>query len=430
MKITLINPSHYDPQGNITKSKFSGYFPIAIPLLSSMSKGKAEVKSINEYVHDLDFDKQADLVAISAQKIKSKRVLEIAEAYRNNEISVVVGGPLCNPLFSSELEKLTNMGVSIVFGPAENIWDQVLSDLKEDKLKLRYTSEKLRILKNLPIPDYSDFNKDDYDEHAFLYIESSRGCPNKCSFCDGFQYHPTYMPRPLDDIVRDIEIIKDQTNMNNFHFTDSNLLIGNKRSYQLFEKLKYLEIDWGCSSDMQFMTPDSIVAAAESGCDFISMGVESLNTENLAYCNKSFNDPERVKDIIRTCKNQEISLYINVIFGFDFDTTENAMETVEKLIGYKADAVHFHVLDPTIGTPLYSELKTQNRLLGKTETGLTIFQPKNMDYNDIHNLVYEANKRFYSDDSIVLRVPKDRQDIMALNRQFQKNTQKAPNTQW
>ncbi len=430
MKITLINPSHYDPQGDITKSRFSGYFPIAIPLLSSLSKREAEVESINEYVHDINFDKETDLVAISGQKVKSKRVLEIAESYRNNGVGVVVGGPLCNPLFPSELEKLTQMGVSLVFGPAENIWDQVLSDAKKGKLKSQYFSKKIKTLKNLPVPDYSDFNKDDYDNHAFLYVESSRGCPNKCSFCDGFQYHPSYMPRPLDDIVRDITIIKDQTDMNNFHFTDSNLLVGNKRSYALFEKLQELNIDWGCSSDMQFMTPESIIAASESGCDFISMGVESLNIDNLAYCNKSFNDPERVKDIIRTCKDQRISLYVNVIFGFDFDTIQNSMETVDKLIEYKADAVHFHVLDPTIGTPLYSQLEKQNRLLGKTETGLTIFQPRNMSYGDIHSLVYEANKKFYSDESIAFRVPKNRLDILDLNKQFQKNTKKAPNTQW
>lgn len=430
MNIRLINPAHYDPNGEITKSTFSGYFPIAIPLISALSNEKAIVESYNEYVHDLTYDDNVDLVAITGQNVKAQRVSEIAQNYRNMEVPVVVGGPICNPYIESELEKLTDMGVSLVYGPAENIWAEILADLKEGELKTKYFSKTMKSLKNLPTPDYSSFRREDYDQHAFLYVESSRGCPNKCTFCDGDQYHPTYMPRPLDEVVRDITSIQKQTDMDNFHFADSNLLIGNNRSYELFERLRNLNIRWGGSSDMQFMTPESIVAAAGSGCDFISMGVESLNRENLDYCNKAFNDPERVKDIIQTCKEENISLYVNIIFGFDFDTKKNVKDTVEKLIDYRAEAVHFHVLDPIVGTPLYNALENQGRIIGKTQDGLTKFQPLNMQYQELHDLVYEANRQFYSDESIAFRVPKEREDILALNKQFQENTRKAQNIQW
>ncbi|MDP3990674.1 MAG: radical SAM protein [archaeon] len=322
------------------------------------------------------------------------------------------------------------MGVSLVFGPAETVWGKILNDVKNGTLKSKYFSEPLKNLRGLPTPNYSGFNRADYDEHAFLFIESSRGCPRKCTFCDASQYNPGFKFRPLNEIVNDIETIKDKTGMSNFHFTDSNLLIGNRRSYALFKLLEDLDISFGCSSDMEFITPDSIVAAAKAGCRFISMGIESLNENNLAYCDKRFNDPTRVKEIIETCKDQGISLYVNIIFGFDYDTEESCMVTVDKLIQYKADVAHFHVLDPTIGTPLYESLLTQGRIIGKANNGLTMFKPGNMTYQGVCEIVRKANLKFYSDDSINFRVSSSKPDILVLNKQFQENTRRAGHTPW
>lgn len=430
MKILLINPSNYDGNGKLVKSNYSGLLPLALPFIAGLSNGIAETRVINEYVDDVPSGEDFDLVAISGQRIKARRVKELTRMFSKENTPVVVGGPICNPVLESDLEDLVNDGAILSFGPAENSWLQIISDAKEGVLRERYDSPKVTSLKGLPIPDYKDFDPRKYDEDAFLYVESSRGCPNTCTFCDGFHYHPSYMPRPIEDIVRDISSLKKSTGMSNFHFTDSNLLIGTKRAYRLFDALEKLGITWGCSSDMQFMTPESIIAAANSGCDFISMGVESLNEENLTYCQKQFNDPERLQGIIQTCKDNNISLFINLIYGLDHDTPQSIAGDTDRLIEYGAETVYFHVLDPTEGTKLYDQILQEGRLGKRLPNGMNSFVPKGMTYQELVQATSNATVKFYSDHSIEKRISPERSDILRLNKTFQDNANKQSDSLW
>lgn len=146
-------------------------------------------------------------------------------------------------------------------------------------------------LKKLPMPDYSDYNFDEYEKKA-LCLQGSRGCVRACKFCDYIENWTKFQWRTADDIFDEILTQNKKYQLRTFKFQDT-LTNGNVKEFnRLIEMLATYNknnpensFNWGGyyifreksdSDDHMWKT------LKDSGASILTVGIESLD-EKIRY---------------------------------------------------------------------------------------------------------------------------------------------------
>ena len=201
-KILLIQPSQIDSNGTIKKDKISFLPRLALPQIAALTPDNYNVTIVDEYLEDIDFNSDADLIGISATTPQAPRAYKIAEEFRRRGKKVVIGGMHAS-LIPDEVKQHAD---SIIIGEAENIWDKVLADFENNSLKPVYRNfpDNLDIT-NIPSPRLDKLRLDKY-EFPFRPVQTTRGCPHNCDYCSVTNFFgKSYRHRSIDDVVREIE---------------------------------------------------------------------------------------------------------------------------------------------------------------------------------------------------------------------------------
>ena len=74
------------------------------------------------------------------------------------------------------------------------------------------------VCKNVPTPDFSDF---DLSRYYNLTIEGARSCPFQCSFCSETIQWGEYRKKPVDKFVEQVLELKQQHGIREFFMGDS-----------------------------------------------------------------------------------------------------------------------------------------------------------------------------------------------------------------
>jgi radical SAM superfamily enzyme YgiQ (UPF0313 family) len=145
-------------------------------------------------------DTDADLVAISFFSGFAPEAYRLAIKYRKQGKTVVGGGP--HVTFSEE-ESLTYFD-AIVSGEAESVWSELLEDFEHRTLKPIYRGVPAD-LSEVPTPRY-----DLLPDQFFIkrVVQATRGDPFNCSFCTVPTLNPGFRTRPVENILKDIAILK------------------------------------------------------------------------------------------------------------------------------------------------------------------------------------------------------------------------------
>lgn len=153
----------------------------------------------------------------------------------------------------------------------------------------------------------------------FSILITSRGCPFKCNFCsspllwqNSIRYHST---TKLIDYVKDLRI-----NFNEIFFSirDDNFLMSKKRVLSFTKALKDLKLYflWNTQGSVKFIDDELTFALAQSGCDQIQMGIETVSKKALTFLNKNVNIVKSY-DAIRILRKHLIRPFGYFIGGFN-----------------------------------------------------------------------------------------------------------------
>src|SRR4030042_5097691 len=132
MRCNLINPTN--PLIGIIKDKDSRWKryrvwkPLSLMVLAGMTGPAWEITIVDENlgVQDYKAMPRPDLVGITAFPSQANRAYEVAGQFRNLGVPVVMGGihaTMC-------LDEVTQRVDSVVTGEAEDVWRQVLEDVR------------------------------------------------------------------------------------------------------------------------------------------------------------------------------------------------------------------------------------------------------------------------------------------------------------
>ena len=98
------------------------------------------------------------------------------------------------------------------------------------------------------------------------------------------------------------------------------------------------------------------------------------------------------------------------IFGFDTDTKDTFDLTIKTIKQLEIDVADFCALTPFPGTPIFDQLKKEDRILTEEWSKYTmkevVFKPKNMTKDELIDGVKMMYKQFYSTTYTIKRIVK------------------------
>ena len=326
--------------------------------LAAITPREHEVRVIHQQVDRVDFDTDADLVAISFFSGFAPAAFNLAVEFKKRGKTVIGGGPHVTYNASECLDYFD----AVVCGEAESVWKILLHDFAVGNLQKIYKGEPTE-LEDIPTPRFDLLSNKFFIKKV---IQATRGCPFSCSFCTVPSLNPGFRLRPVDDVIRDAAY-------NNFShwwqrkvvwFWDDNLTINRKYITELLLRMKDLNVWWLTQASMDIAKDEALLQLMkESGCIGVFFGIESFGKESLADANKRQNKIENYKKAIAAVHKKGIAVMAGFIAGFDHDTKESVEEMADRLMEIGVDVPFLSVMTPFEGTPIRSSFQKQGRIL-------------------------------------------------------------------
>lgn len=319
--------------------------PLSLMTLAAHTPPGFELQLIDEAVTDINYDLPVDMVAISANTALAPRAYEVASEFRRRGAKVVMGGIHATALPEEAARYVDSVGI----GEGEGYWAQLCQDAASDKLQPLYQCAELPDLSDLPIP-----RRDLIDPRHYTLprtIQTSRGCPFRCSFCSVHKFFGgRYRMRPVGQVIEEIKTMPGDDN-NPLIFVDDNIFGDKARSIELLDALRPLADNWlGQASMVSLQDEDFLERAARSGCRMVFVGIESLSDANLQDINKQFNKPAEVKATIERCHRRGIGVFGAFIVGLDHDDVSVFDRIVDFALDARIDVVQIAIRIPIPGT--------------------------------------------------------------------------------
>jgi len=409
MKILLIHPKRRDKY-NYT-GKIKAYIPpLTLPVLAGLTPKCIDVELCDESVDTVNFDTDADLIGITGITSQINRGYEIADAFRRRGKKVVMGGIHV----SAMPDEAKDHADSILIGEAEDLWEAIIEDFRNNRLKKEYTADAYTNFKKLVIPRYDLLKLDRYRRSSGtnlprLPIQASRGCPFNCNFCSVTKFWgPKIRTKPLENVEKELLQIK-SLGTNRIFFTDDNFIADISYTKNLLDLLKKHDFSWICQvSTNIYRHEDLIVEMSKAGCSALYMGIETFSEENLEDINKKFNKMADYETLFALFNKSNIRVTASMIIGLDGDTRESLDYMVRKLIHLKVSYALFYILMPLPGTQLREQFLRENRIINYNwdhQNGTQVtFQPRSFQVEELQDYYWNLNKNFYSYQSIIRRL--------------------------
>lgn len=407
LHILLLSPRGplYRHRGGIWKKSLR-YQPLTLTTLAALIPADvpATVTVLDEGIHDIDPDIQADLVGISAITGSVMRAYELADHFRRRGIPVVLGGvhPTLMP------DEAAQHADCVVVGYAEDTWPQLLHDFCAGQMKPRYTQAPDLSLANRPIARRNLLPANHYVTPYTL--EATRGCVHPCEFCVvPVAWGRKPYQRPVAEVVTEIK----QMRARRILFLDLNLIADVDYAKELFTALIPLGLTWGGLTTTLVAWDEELLALLQrSGCKGLLLGLETLSQDSLTETHKSFGMKKDYFEVVRQLHSRKIAIMGCFAFGFDHDTPDTFAATVDFAIEAGIDLPRYAILTPFPGTALFNRLQSENRILTRDwslyDAQHVVFSPQRMTPAQLQLGTEWAWKQTYSYGAIAKRLSRAR----------------------
>jgi len=401
-KVILIQSSQYFSDGDIVKQK-KLYLPgLVFPLLAAMAPQNWDVEVKLEVIEDINFDTDADIVGIGAMGHAIFRAFDLAAEFKKRGKIVFMGGYMASMIPEFALKYAD----SIVIGDAEISFPKLLSDFEKYGRLERIYNYPVADLHHLPLPRYELLARKKIGD--MLPVQAGRGCNYTCSFCSiACLYKGRHLMRPVDEVIRDIEKIK-SLGYRKFYLIDDNIVSNPAYLEELCRKILPLRMKWSSQCTMNLARNESLLKlVARSGCEILSLGLESISQEGLDKLNKKWLRVDDHQKLMAAFNNAGIMVSAEMIIGTDGDTTESLKATYEFILKCKIPLLRIYFLTPVPATQLYIELKAAGRLIHENYDHYTasecVHHPEKISPEQLTKMYHWLNGKIFSIRGIIFR---------------------------
>jgi len=373
---------------------------LALLTLNALTPQRHKVTIVNENVARLDLDCHADLVALTVTVDVFDRAVAIARCFRRRGIPVVAGGIH----ISAAPDSAVPFFDAICIGRAETTWQPLLEDVENGRLQRCYRDDPSN---GTPIssPDYHIA-----DSKRYIYpnvVTTSRGCPFRCDFCYNSAAGSTpYMRRPIADVLKDIESVSRR----HILFIDDNFIGNPEYTIRLLRQLTPYHLKWSAAVSANVVKrPDILDLMADSGCQSLFVGLETLRQPSLVAVHKTQNVPDQYATLVSELHHRGIMVNASIVFGLPGDGPGVFEATLAWMVKHKVETVTAHILTPYPGTVLHARMAAQGRIidhdLSHYDTAHVVFQPDSMTPQQLQAGYQRFYRQLYSFRNILARLP-------------------------
>ena len=365
VQLCLINPGN--PLVSLAKveenrwNRYRVWKPLGLLLLAGLTTPEWSITIIDENrgVPDYALLPCPDLVGITAFTSQAPRAYTVAGEFRRRGVPVVMGGIHATMRTEEALERVD----AVVTGEAENVWGMVLEDAKKGALKRVYSGTEVEMDK-VPLARHDLLSSG----YHFGSIQTTRGCPLRCSFCSVPAFNGrVYRARPIEKVVEEFKSIQEKYVL----IVDDNLIGIHKahldHAKDLFRAMIRANLGkyWIAQVSINVADDEELLRlAAKSGCIGVFIGFESATEEGLKEINKNFNIPKGrdFKDCVRRIQRHGIVVAGSFIIGLDSDKKGIGRQIAAMAKQYGLDILNLLFLTPLPGTPLWQKMEAEGRI--------------------------------------------------------------------
>ena len=363
---------------------------IGIPTAVAALPSGHQVTLHDENLHPVDCSIRPDLVAISFFTPQAARAYAIADEFVAQGVPVIGGG--IHPTMAPE-DTLRHF-TSIVRGPVENLWPEILGDRARGQLKRIYVGQM-----DAPFvqPQREVFSDSTYLKAGI--VQTARGCPLGCRFCvvPGCYGEPIQF-KPIDAVLEDIRCLP----YGCYFFADENLLFADatNRSYrcELLSRINEAGI-WkifflaAYPFMVRELSGEDIQLLRQAGCRqlYLILGLRDPLKEELR------DDTLRRK--VTEMRAAGIEMFSTFTLGHDEDPPDVDAAILEFCDQIKTNLAEFTLHTPFPGTPMFVEFEKAGRLLTRDwdqyNGGNVVFQPRHESPESLQRRYVSLWKTFY-----------------------------------
>jgi magnesium-protoporphyrin IX monomethyl ester (oxidative) cyclase len=170
--------------------------------------------------------------------------------------------------------------------------------------------------------------------------------------------------RSAQNVLAEVAYLKKRYGVRHFEFVDDNFTIAKDRTIEICRELEKMKVTWRPSSGAYVPSLDKEVLTwmKKSGCNFLTIAIENGNQDVLKNIIGKNVDLERVKEILKICKELNIWTEGFFILGLAGETKQNIINTIKYAIECGVDAARLYIAVPFYGTRLYNECVKNNYL--------------------------------------------------------------------
>ncbi len=340
----------------------------------------------DEYLAPINYDTDADLVALSAKTSCVTHAYEVADRFRARGIPVVLGGIHASLRPDEALEHVD----FVVLGEAEQTWPVFVEKFRRGEAPRRTDSAGFPPMDQIPHPVWGGLDSGDF---LFHQIQTTRGCPFMCRFCsvpdisgNAFRF------KPVERVIEEIRampkagFLKDR--MKALYIVDDNFISRVKYTKDLLTALVPLHesgelIEWSAETTLNVARDEEMLDLfAAAGCSTLIIGFESISEATLLSMDKKVNFCLSYQEAIEAIHKRGMSIVGNIIVGFDTDTLSVFKDIIDFVDEHKIIYPFFSILTPMPGTKLHDDYVAENRLdhtdWSLYDTRHVVFEPRHM----------------------------------------------------
>lgn len=367
--ILLIQAVDYDSQ------TLTGFQPLCTPLsiatIAALTSDEFNVDLWDENLDGLIRESTAlprdhyAIVGISTLfEQVGHRVPALSALFRARGTYVCAGGPG----ISNQLIMISGCVDSVFLNEAEYTWPQFLNDWIAGHPRKEYVQIAKPDLAHSPPPKW-DAMKSRISEYRAGGVQTTRGCPFDCEFCNViYLYGRAQRHKPVEHVLDEVRNLQ-HLGARRIFFTDDEF-VGNPR-YAIALLERFIELNNSFPSPLACHTQLTLNLSrnerlleltADANFWHALIGIESFDEGALEESNKRQNCN---RDIIADCRkilSYGIGINGSLIVGFDHD----GPEVFDRILGGVSQAsipfASVSILRATHGTKLWARMREQKRL--------------------------------------------------------------------
>lgn len=348
------------------------------PLIASFGSTPFVCRSI--------LSEEPDIIAMSCYLWNIERTLHIARKLREEGLKTIIiaGGPEIHPDNTLLHDPDCPFDVLIV-GEGERALSQIVNSFILEKLDVtrkKFITSVPVSPEKIPSPYLEGFLS--HPLEGTLLLESSRGCPYRCTYCHYYHNGSKIVEFPSSRIIGEIEWAINR-GIKEITFVDPSFT--SRPHLKEFLNLlhcvsKDKSISFSAELNAELCNDNLASLLARAGFTHAEVGLQSINPEAL----KAIGRPVRIESFLRGVKamrSRGIETMVDLIVGLPYDTKEDLFRAVDFCISKNLfDELGIYPLSLLPGTILRNQAKDMGIIHDPLPPYYVIRTPW-MDENDI-----------------------------------------------